>query len=332
MEDAFDRLFEDPASATSVSHTGRVIGTVRLERVLSERSTCDVYLGVDELLGRHVALKVLRLPSNKDSIARRRFLREAQIMAKVRHPGVVQLLGLETLDGYPCLVMEYMNGGCLEQVLKNGLPEIADVVEILFRIASAVEAAHRLGIVHRDLKPSNILLDTSITDPSITTALGYIKVADFGISRLIENFEDLTLTGVQPGTVLYMSPEQVEARSSEIGPATDVFALGALLYRIVGGGSPFAADSMAESVKRIVSANRPRLKDISPTVPDWLDEICSRCLQLEPRHRYASAGELAAVLAQYRMQSRRPTISRNQLLLAMGFALLVFALLYRIFV
>jgi serine/threonine-protein kinase len=331
VEDAFDRLFDDPASAAPLTHIGRLVGTVRLERILSERSTCDVYLGVDELLGRHVALKVLRLSSDEDSIVRRRFLREAQIMAKMRHPGVVQLLGLETLDGYPCLVMEYMNGGCLEQALRNGLPTIPDAVEILFRIASAVESAHSLGVVHRDLKPSNILLDTSISDPGITTALGYVKVADFGISRLIENFEDLTLTGAQPGTVLYMSPEQVEARSSEVGPATDVFALGALLYRMLSGSSPFAADSMAESVQKIVSATRPRLKDILPTVPDWLDTVCSRCLQLEPGGRYSSAGELAAVLGQYRTQAGRSSISRNHVLLAIGFALLLFALIYRIF-
>jgi serine/threonine protein kinase len=329
MADPFDLLFDEPLRSSAPSFIGRELGTVVVQELLSERPTCDVYAGLDTKLRRRVALKILKNLSDENMQSSQRFTREGQIMAKLRHPGIVQLLGLAQIDEYPCLIMEYIDGGCLEQALQTARPSIEDAVDVLLRIALAVASAHQLGIIHRDLKPSNILLDHSINDPSFTTRMGFIKVADFGISRLIDNFEDLTRTGVQPGTILYMAPEQVEARSSDIGTASDVFALGALLHQMVVGKSPFAAPSFAESVERIIGEDIPPLSVFRPGVPPWLDQICSKCLQKTPAARYRDAGLLAEDILRYRQTTSTQVISRNLVLLAIAVAVLVFSLLGR---
>jgi serine/threonine protein kinase len=331
MADPFDRLFDEPIRSSPTSLTGRKLGGVLIQELLSARPTCDVYAGLDEQLGRRVALKILKNAFDEHAPSSLRFAREGQIMAKLRHPGIVQLLGLAQIDEYPCLLMEYIDGGCLEQSLQNKLPSIDEAVDILLRISRAVASAHQLGIIHRDLKPSNVLLDRSVDDPSLTTKLGFIKVTDFGISRLIDNFEHLTRTGVQPGTILYMAPEQVEARSNDICTATDVFALGALLYRMLVGESPFAATSFAESVERIMAEQRPSLSSMRPDVPPWLDRICAKCLQKSPSARYRDAGLLAEDLSHYWRDTPNRVISKNLVLLAIALALLIFALLNRVF-
>ncbi len=230
--------------------------------------------------------------------------------------------------------MEFIDGGSLEDVLKGGPLPVETAVLVLLRISRAVAAAHQLGVIHRDLKPQNILIDHSIAEPALETPVGFVKVADFGIARMLDGFESLTLTGMQPGTVLYMAPEQVEARSRDICFATDVFSIGALLMTMLNGASPFASSSIAESLKRIVEAPAPRLRDSNSDVPVWLDTLCEKCLHKDPSQRYQNAGDLADELTRHLQMASPipPAPQKNQRIFLLALAIIISALIYRFLV
>ncbi|OJW26509.1 MAG: hypothetical protein BGO49_12320 [Planctomycetales bacterium 71-10] len=240
-------------------------------------------------LGRVVALKRIAAGVDATPAERSRFRAEAEAAASLRHPNIVPIHDVGELDGVPYYAMELLDGGTLADRLAGGpLPprEAATLVEALAR---AIEHAHRRGVVHRDLKPRNVLFD----------AEGTPKVADFGLAKRLDA-GTLTRTGALMGTPLYMAPEQATAGPGvPVGPAADVYALGAILYECLAGRPPFPGDSPAEVLDLIRSSEPTRPGRLRPGLPRDLETIALKCLEKSPARRYASAAGLADDLGRF---------------------------------
>jgi hypothetical protein len=228
-----------------------------------------------------------------------RFRREAEAVARLQHPNIVQIHEVGEYGGLPFFTLELVEGGTLERKLAGTpLParEAAGLVETLAR---AVQAAHEKGVVHRDLKPANVLL----------TADGQPKVAYFGLSKRLDQAAAQTGTGTILGTPSYMAPEQAAGKLGQVGPAADVYALGAILYECLTGRPPFRAETPWDTVQQVVSAEPVPPRALQPKVPRDLETVCLKCLGKEPSKRYASAAALAedlhAFLADRPIQARR---------------------------
>jgi serine/threonine-protein kinase len=246
-----------------------------------EGATSVVYRAWDRELGRAVALKLIREASGFSEVARERFRREVHAAASLSHPNVVTVHDAGSEAGRLYLVMELVDGSPLsERMEKGSAPEL---LRVLARAARGVAAAHEKGIVHRDLKPANILVAAS----------GEPKVGDFGLAHLADSGADLTRTGATLGTPQYMAPEQVQGRSKEVTPRTDVYALGAILYEILTGRPPHEEADLVELYRRITSEDPvpPRVR--RPTVSADLQTICLKALEKDPARRYANAKEFA---------------------------------------
>ena len=248
-----------------------------------------VYKARHRRLNRPVALKMLIAGAYAGPPERARFQREAESVASLRHANIVALYDVGDHDGCPYFTMELLEGGSLAQSL-TGTPQPArQATAILITLAEAVEVAHRAGIVHRDLKPANILL----------TAEGTPKVADFGLARHFEGEAALTLSGTRMGTPSYMAPEQVVGKAGMIGPATDIYALGALLYEMLTGRPPFRGETAAETERQLIHEEPVSPSRLNTKVPRDLETICLKCLSKEVRCRYASAQALADDLRRF---------------------------------
>jgi tetratricopeptide (TPR) repeat protein/tRNA A-37 threonylcarbamoyl transferase component Bud32 len=241
-------------------------------------------------LDRLVALKILLRGAGADPEERARFQREANAVASLRHPHIVQIYDIREQDDQHCCVLEYLAGGSLAAKIGR-LPqppgESAPLVETLAR---AVHWAHQQGIVHRDLKPSNVLL----------TEDGVPKIADFGLARRLSNDAGLTQTGLILGTPSYMAPEQASGNSKEAGPAADVYALGAVLYEMLTGRPPFLGRTPLDVLPQVLGMDPVAPSRLQPGVPADLETICLKCLAKEPHRRYRSAEELAEDLRRFR--------------------------------
>jgi WD40 repeat protein/predicted Ser/Thr protein kinase len=257
-----------------------------------------VYKARQRSLNRLVALKVMMEASGASAADRERFRREAEAAALLHHPNVVQVYEVGEASGQLFLAMEHVAGGTLADRLA-GTPrparEAAELVEILAR---AMQFAHEQGVVHRDLKPANILL----------TEQGVPKVGDFGLARLLESSVGPTRTSDLLGTPSYMAPEQAAARHAEVGPRTDVWALGAILYECLTGRPPFKAALPLLTLQQVVHHDPATPCRLVPGVPRDLETICLKCLAKESAGRYQSAGELADDLR--RFLDGRPVLAR----------------------
>jgi serine/threonine-protein kinase len=262
-----------------------------VQAVLGHGGMGVVYKAWHLRLRRTVALKMLLAGAYARSQERERFLREAEAVAGLRHANVVQIYDVGDLDGRPYFTMEFVEGGSLAQKLA-GTPQPADqAAALVAAIAEAIQVAHQSGVVHRDLKPANILL----------TAEGTPKVTDFGLARRLEGGDGgLTLTGVPVGTPSYMAPEQAQGQKGAIGPATDVYALGAVLYECLTGRPPFRAETAAETVLQVIYHEPASPSRLNAKVPRDLETICLKCLEKAPEKRYASALALADDLRRFR--------------------------------
>ncbi len=218
-----------------------------------------------------------------------RFLRESQAVAGLGHPNIVQVYDMGDVEGRPYFTMELVEGGNLADQIR-GVPQPAlQAAARVATLAEAIHAAHQSGIVHRDLKPANILL----------TRDGTPKVTDFGLARRLEGDGGLTLSGVAVGTPSYMAPEQARGNRQAIGPATDVYALGAILYELLAGRPPFHAESATGTLQQVLSVEPVSPTRLNPQVPRDLTTICLKCLSKEPHRRYASAAALAEDLRRF---------------------------------
>jgi len=244
-----------------------------------------VYRAKQVKLQRLVALKVLIGRSHASSEDVARFNSEAVTIAQIQHPNVMQIFDVGEYNGYPYLAAEYVDGGTVESKMNNGKMPIPETVRLMVQIARGVGAAHSKGVVHRDLKPSNILL----------TADGIPKVADFGLAKQLGP-ENTTMTGSVMGTPAYMAPEQAAGQSRRIGPQTDVYALGVILYQCLTGDVPLKGDSLLETLERIRDMEPIPVHDLRDDVPEELGEICNRCLKKIPTERYPTADALAEEL------------------------------------
>jgi serine/threonine protein kinase/tetratricopeptide (TPR) repeat protein len=262
---------------------------------------------------RWVAVKMLRSGSEASSEDLIRFQREAEAVARLQHPNLVPIYEVGEHDGRPYFTMELMRGGSLKDWLKNSsthMPcdEAARLVETLAR---AIHIAHQHGIVHRDLKPGNILLATSdqplsqdANKASNLTADGrslnaILKISDFGLAKMADGGADLTNSRAVLGTPSYMAPEQAHGKSKDIGPATDVYALGAILYEILTGRPPFRGETTVDILMLVRNEQPIPPRQLQTKMPLDLETICLKCLEKEEGRRYAGALELAEDLHRF---------------------------------
>jgi serine/threonine-protein kinase len=269
-----------------------------VESVLGRGGMGVVYKARQLKLSRPVALKMIiggRFASPSDL---GRFMHEAQAVASLRHPHIVQVFDVGDLEGLPYFTMEYVEGGSLAQKLAGAPQPALDAAELVTSLARAVQAAHDAGIVHRDLKPGNVLLSGD----------GTPKITDFGLARHFNADAALTLTGARVGTPSYMPPEQAAGKTGAAGPAADVYSLGAILYEMLTGRPPFRAESVAATVLQVMHQDPVSPSRLNGKVPRDLETVCLKCLQKDPRRRYAGAAELADDLR--RFMERRPIQAR----------------------
>ncbi len=257
-----------------------------IESVVGSGGMGVVYRARHVKLNRTVAIKMLLAGGYAGAAELERFKTEAESIAALCHPNIVQVFDAGECDGHPYFVMEFVEGGSLAQRL-DGQPrrpqEAADQIRTLAR---AVHAAHAAGIMHRDLKPANILV----------AADGTLKIADFGLARRVDQAESsdgLTLAGAHMGTPSYMSPEQAAGVATGFCPLMDIYALGAVLYELLTGRPPFLGESAAETERQVIHDEPVPPMRLSPTVPRDLQTICLKCLEKKPERRYGSAADLA---------------------------------------
>jgi serine/threonine-protein kinase len=240
-------------------------------------------------LNRVVALKMLLSGSYASAPELLRFTREAEAVASLSHPNIVPVHDVGDVDGRPYYTMEFIEGGSLAQKLA-GVPQPAlRCATTVTTLAGAVGTAHQHGIIHRDLKPGNVLL----------TADGTPKITDFGLARHFDGDGGLTLDGVRVGTPSYMSPEQVRGQAGAVGPAADIYALGAILYEMLTGRPPFRAATATETQRQVIDEEPATPSRVNTKVPRDLETICLKCLHKDPGRRYSTAAALADDLRRF---------------------------------
>jgi serine/threonine protein kinase len=240
-------------------------------------------------LKRVVALKMIRDGVLADSEHLVRFQREAEAVAQLQHPNIIQVYEIGEYQGLPFFSMEFATGGSLAAMLAGKPLPPMQAAEMSRTLAQAVHHAHQRNIIHRDLKPANVLLAEDAR----------LLITDFGLAKLLDRDTVLSLSGAVMGTASYMAPEQAEGKVHEIGPATDIYALGAILYELLTGQPPFKADTWQATVQQVIHKEPVPPTQLQPQVPRELEAVCLKCLEKEPRHRYASAQDLAEDLGRF---------------------------------
>ncbi len=290
--------------------TGGRVGRFLITGELGRGGMGAVFRGLDPELGRDVAVKVLLPRPGDDTLAaarsRERFLREARITAKLRHPGIVAVHEVGESDGRPFLAMDFVDGETLSSLRERGPLPAESVAELVRGVARALEHAHRAGVLHRDVKPQNVLIDGVTGEP---------RLVDFGLARQEDAPTEITLTGQLLGTPQYVAPEQARGEKDAVGPAADVYALGGVLYFALTGQPPFEGDNILSLLRQVMTSEPPPPRSIDPTIAVDLATIALRCLEKEPSARYRSAGAVAADLQRFidgeMIEARRPSSWRR---------------------
>jgi hypothetical protein len=260
-----------------------VIDSYEMGDLLGRGGMGLVFRARHKALNRHVALKIVVSGAHAGAVERARFRTEAEAVARLHHAGIVQIYEIGEQAGCPYLALELVGGGSLAQQL-NGTPmPPRRAAQLLLELARAVQHAHEQGIVHRDLKPANVLL----------TETGVAKIADFGLAKLLDIEQGQTRTGAVLGSPSYMAPEQAEGKVRAIGPTTDVYALGAILYELLTGRPPFLGASVLETLDQVRTHDPAPPQALQPKVPVDLATICLKCLEKATAERYPSAAALA---------------------------------------
>lgn len=256
----------------------------QLSRHLGTGGSGKVYQAWWRSASEWVAVKVLKKQFQSDREAVERFIREAVTVSSLQHPGIVPIRGVGRFkSGGYFLVLELMPAGDLSALMSERPIELAEALRWVAQAASAVDFAHRQGVIHCDLKPSNLLLDST----------GTVRVADFGLAHVRSPG---SLPRSPAGTLGFMTPEQIDSTRGEVGPPTDVFGLGAVLFALLTGAAPFVADTAEETIERILSAAAPSVRAARPNVPEAVEAICRRCLSRRPEDRFENAAELVRAI------------------------------------
>jgi eukaryotic-like serine/threonine-protein kinase len=264
----------------------------RLDAIIGSGGMGHVYRATNTLIGRTVAIKMLRREHSSNDGIVDRFLREARTANLVQHPNIVDVIDVGTADdGVPFIVQEYLEGETLLQYAEKyrGKIPIAELIEILGPVLSAVADAHDKNIVHRDLKPENVFL-AGVRRKRVP------KVLDFGISKVRGLESEITLAGVMMGTPAYMAPE-LAVSSKDADPRADVWAIGVIVFEMLSGQLPFEGESVIEVLRAVTTTDARKLSDVAPNVPTAVSKVVEKCLSRDPNARYANARELGIELA-----------------------------------
>lgn len=259
----------------------RMIGPFEIDKELGVGGMGIVYRATYTKANKRVALKLLT-----ESVAAKpkllaRFDRECDILKKLNHPNIVRYYGGGVYKGKHFYAMEYMDAGSLEQRMKRkGKLKWNQAVEVAKQVCAGLDHAHRHNVIHRDLKPGNLFL----------TKRGRLKLGDFGIAK-DEDESGLTSDGKTVGTYAYMAPEQIVGKPKVSG-RTDIYALGAVLYELMAGQTPFDADTPVDILFQHLEKEPPKIRDLVPACPEWFERYILRCLEKKPEDRFESAREL----------------------------------------
>jgi tRNA A-37 threonylcarbamoyl transferase component Bud32 len=255
-----------------------------------------VYKAKQVKLNRLVALKMILAGGHANEADLARFRTEAEAIARLQHPNIVAVHEVGEHEGQPFFSLEFCDGGSLESKLAGTPLPPREAAVLVAKLARAMEAAHHKGVIHRDLKPANVLFAED----------GTAKITDFGLARKLDEAGQ-TATGTVMGTPSYMAPEQAQGKKA-VGPAADVYALGAILYECLTGRPPFKGATLHETILQVVNEEPVAPRSLQPRVPRDLETICLKCLHKDPARRYASARELADDL--HRWLADEPIVAR----------------------
>ncbi len=315
--DSAESFLESPAvpktaDADSVNHpvlsSGQQLGHYEIVRRIGSGGMGDVYLAMDQNLGRPVAIKLLTEKFKRQDDNLERFKREAKTVSGLNHPNILVIHEIGEMDGSHFIVSEYVEGKTLRDMLRDGSLQLGQILDISIQVANALKAAHEAHVVHRDVKPENVMIRPD----------GYVKVLDFGLAKLVgpkpTGLEastaklNETSKGLILGTVNYMSPEQ--AKAERVDQRTDIFSLGVVMFEMVAGRTPFAGDSMSETFANLINREPPLLSRFDPNISDEFQRIVSKMLQKDPDDRYQT---MKGLLADLKSLKETVTIEERQL-------------------
>ena len=271
-------------------------GRYQLISVVGGGGMAQVYKSRDNILGRIVAIKVLREQYSTDAQFVARFRREAQAAANLAHPNIVNVYDVGQDGDTHYIVMEYINGESLKSYINRTSPlPIGKAISVAAQILAGLEYAHRSGLIHRDIKPQNVLI----------TPDGAVKVTDFGIAKSVSDL-GLTEAGLALGTAHYFSPEQ--AKGERVVPQSDIYAVGVTLYEMLTGRLPFESENVIGLAYKHISEEPPSARNLNPSVPPRLDAIILKSMAKDPQQRFGSAAEMEKALRAIQQGGQQPTV------------------------
>jgi serine/threonine protein kinase len=286
---------------TAAPEPAEIAGRYQVIKKLGAGAFGTVYKAKDKILGRMLAIKTIRLEglaaagASLDEMLDR-FKREAQVSAQLKHPNIVTIYDIGDSDGMSYLAMEFIDGEGLERVIAQGKLSLERAASIGAQVADALDFAHRHSVVHRDIKPANIMLEAG----------DRVKVTDFGIAKVTDSADHLTMTGSLLGTPSYMSPEQ--ARGGAIDGRSDLFAVGCVLYEMMAGKKAFRGESITALIFKIITEEPQPIRELADEIPDAMVKIIAKALAKTPETRYQSGKELAEDLLVLTRSGSMPTL------------------------